>query len=190
MSLYFWNGSLLFRDLGSGPQLAKGPDCCCVEGACCCDELPDTWYVQVIFRNTTLGGGTEVRTDYFEFTRMTATDACGCGGGSFVEGCDNKAWHGTFTAAYDVFGVGLVWCDTHIVMRCSQSDPSKLDFDFWINGPLNPGVDCESFAPSCNDCSTASMDCPVTQVDVGSGTTSFIDCEPIYQLHMRTDPWS
>lgn len=40
MSLYFYNGQLLFRN-GS---LAKGPDCCCGVAVCGCTTKPDTMY--------------------------------------------------------------------------------------------------------------------------------------------------
>lgn len=178
------------------------PDCCtCVDhyfnvscsGGCCCSELADTLYAEISHWIFVLGGGPELRTDFFTFTNVTDVDDCACGFifGNTIDGtinCGRKFWHGSYLCNYPVWTSGgtiLVECPTHIVMLCGTSENGLL-FIFGIDKYF--GADCEYHAApgNCEECISLTHPCPVAGIHMGPGT----DCGDIYEIWIQDTPFT
>lgn len=163
--------SLLIRG-AFGNGLAIDSKCCC--NACCCDDLPDTLYAKVVHTCTQWTGAecaSYERTDYFTFTKVTASSDDACARDTEFN-CDKKQWHGVYQRTICYFDVDhwtTVTCDVHALLSCAapqDADATRrafaLSHDFFTPDGASSG--------NCDILNGTSADCPITVIHFDNTT--------------------
>ena len=162
MSIYIWEGKILFRY----GQLAKGPECCCEEPISCgCDGLPDTIWAHVT-RNTgdfsdCLAG--EFDDEWVELTKFASNP---------------NEWQGTSPTGYTVYAgcnssgdvVNEITGATQTTMQiwvCDVADEANYNIECPASGTWpNPFLDMSVIYP---------FGFTIGLCDCGVGATIYID---------------